>query len=148
MLAEPLTAVVYQGGKFTAHDTRMAAISLSAMSLGIPAFMLGLPDGITELLALLRELFGQARDLVELFPARREATLQGADLLVGAGRAAGPPLPVALGGHPPLALHLPLALDAGHDRPCLRDRATMRRHRRLRLLERLVRVGVVGEQVE
>lgn len=40
LLAEPLTAVVYQGGKFTANDTRMAAISLSAMSLGIPAFML------------------------------------------------------------------------------------------------------------
>lgn len=40
LLAEPLTSVVYQGGKFTAHDTRMAAISLSAMSLGIPAFML------------------------------------------------------------------------------------------------------------
>ena len=40
LLAEPLTAVVYQGGKFTGHDTRMAAISLSAMSLGIPAFML------------------------------------------------------------------------------------------------------------
>lgn len=40
LLAEPLTSVVYQGGKFTPHDTRMAAISLSAMSLGIPAFML------------------------------------------------------------------------------------------------------------
>ena len=40
LLAEPLTAVVYQGGKFTADDTRMAAISLSAMSIGIPAFML------------------------------------------------------------------------------------------------------------
>ncbi len=40
LMAEPLTAVVYQGGKFTAHDTRMAAISLSAMSIGIPAFML------------------------------------------------------------------------------------------------------------
>jgi putative peptidoglycan lipid II flippase len=40
LLAEPLTSVVYQGGKFGAHDTRMAAISLSAMSLGIPAFML------------------------------------------------------------------------------------------------------------
>ena len=40
LLAEPLTAVVYQGGKFTANDTRMAAISLSAMSIGIPAFML------------------------------------------------------------------------------------------------------------
>lgn len=40
LLAEPLTSVVYQGGKFTAHDTRMAALSLSAMSLGVPAFML------------------------------------------------------------------------------------------------------------
>jgi len=40
LLAEPLTAVVYQGGAFTAHDTRMAALSLSAMSVGIPAFML------------------------------------------------------------------------------------------------------------
>ncbi|RMH94562.1 murein biosynthesis integral membrane protein MurJ [Lysobacter pythonis] len=40
LLAEPLTSVVYQGGRFTAHDTRMAAISLSAMSLGVPAFML------------------------------------------------------------------------------------------------------------
>jgi putative peptidoglycan lipid II flippase len=40
LLAEPLTSVVYQGGRFTAHDTRMAAISLGAMCLGIPAFML------------------------------------------------------------------------------------------------------------
>lgn len=40
LLAEPLTSVVYQGGEFTAHDTRMAALSLSAMSIGIPAFML------------------------------------------------------------------------------------------------------------
>jgi putative peptidoglycan lipid II flippase len=40
LLAEPLTSVVYQGGKFTAFDTRMAAISLGAMCLGIPAFML------------------------------------------------------------------------------------------------------------
>lgn len=40
LLAEPLTAVVYQGGRFTPHDTRMAAISLAAMSIGIPAFML------------------------------------------------------------------------------------------------------------
>lgn len=40
LLAEPLTSVVYQGGKFTAHDTRMASISLAAMCLGIPAFML------------------------------------------------------------------------------------------------------------
>jgi putative peptidoglycan lipid II flippase len=40
LMAEPLTAVVYQGGQFTAHDTRMSALSLSAMSLGVPAFML------------------------------------------------------------------------------------------------------------
>lgn len=40
LLAEPLTAVVYQGGEFTARDTRMAAISLSAMSIAVPAFML------------------------------------------------------------------------------------------------------------
>lgn len=40
LLAEPLTAVVYQGGRFTPHDTRMAAISLAAMSVGVPAFML------------------------------------------------------------------------------------------------------------
>lgn len=40
LLAEPLTAVVYQGGRFTPHDTRMAAISLAAMSIGVPAFML------------------------------------------------------------------------------------------------------------
>jgi putative peptidoglycan lipid II flippase len=40
LLAEPLTSVVYLGGKFTAHDTRMASISLGAMCLGIPAFML------------------------------------------------------------------------------------------------------------
>lgn len=40
LLAEPLTSVVYQGGRFTAHDTRMAAISLAAMCVGIPAFML------------------------------------------------------------------------------------------------------------
>ena len=40
LLAEPLTSVVYQGGRFTAFDTRMAALSLAAMSIGIPAFML------------------------------------------------------------------------------------------------------------
>jgi putative peptidoglycan lipid II flippase len=40
LLAEPLTSVVYQGDKFTAHDTRMAAISVSAMCIGVPAFML------------------------------------------------------------------------------------------------------------
>lgn len=40
LMAEPLTAAVFQGGAFTAHDTRMAALSVSAMSLGVPAFML------------------------------------------------------------------------------------------------------------
>jgi len=40
LLAEPITATVYNYGKFTALDTRMAAISLTAMSIGIPAFML------------------------------------------------------------------------------------------------------------
>jgi len=40
LLAQPITAVVYQGGEFTAHDTRMAALSVSLMSIGIPAFML------------------------------------------------------------------------------------------------------------
>ena len=40
LLAEPITATVYNYGKFTAFDTRMAAVSLSAMSLGVPAFML------------------------------------------------------------------------------------------------------------
>ncbi|WP_255682134.1 murein biosynthesis integral membrane protein MurJ [Luteimonas sp. BDR2-5] len=40
LLAEPITATVYNYGAFTAFDTRMAAVSLSAMSLGVPAFML------------------------------------------------------------------------------------------------------------
>ncbi len=40
LLAEPITATVYNYGRFTALDTRMAAISLTAMSIGIPAFML------------------------------------------------------------------------------------------------------------
>ena len=40
LLAEPITATVYNYGRFTAFDTRMAAMSLSAMSLGVPAFML------------------------------------------------------------------------------------------------------------
>src|SRR3546814_20486240 len=34
------SATGYNYGKFTAFDTHMAAISLSAMSLGVPAFML------------------------------------------------------------------------------------------------------------
>lgn len=40
LLATPLTATIYQYGEFTAFDTRMAAISLSAMAVGVPAFML------------------------------------------------------------------------------------------------------------
>ena len=40
LLAEPITATIYNYGKFTAFDTRMAAISLTLMSVGIPAFML------------------------------------------------------------------------------------------------------------
>lgn len=40
LLAEPIVATVYNYGEFTAFDARMAAISLSAMSLGVPAFML------------------------------------------------------------------------------------------------------------
>ncbi len=40
LLAEPITATIYNYGEFTALDTRMAAISLGAMSLGVPAFML------------------------------------------------------------------------------------------------------------
>ncbi len=40
LLAEPITATVYQYGKFTPADTRMAALALSAMSIGVPAFML------------------------------------------------------------------------------------------------------------
>src|SRR5690606_29831593 len=40
LLAEPIVATVYNYGRFGAADVRMAAISLSAMSLGVPAFML------------------------------------------------------------------------------------------------------------
>lgn len=40
LLAEPLTATIYNYGKFTAHDTRMSAVSLTVMALGIPGFML------------------------------------------------------------------------------------------------------------
>lgn len=40
LLADPITATVYNYGEFTAFDTRMAAISLTLMSVGIPAFML------------------------------------------------------------------------------------------------------------
>lgn len=40
LLASPLTATIYQYGAFTAFDTRMGAISVSAMAIGVPAFML------------------------------------------------------------------------------------------------------------
>jgi putative peptidoglycan lipid II flippase len=40
LLAEPIIASVYQYGEFTPHDSRMAALALLAMSLGVPAFML------------------------------------------------------------------------------------------------------------
>lgn len=40
VLAAPLTSTIYEHGHFTAFDTRMAALSLAAMSLGIPGFML------------------------------------------------------------------------------------------------------------
>jgi putative peptidoglycan lipid II flippase len=40
LLAEPLVATVYQRGAFTGEDTRMTALALSAMSIGVPAFML------------------------------------------------------------------------------------------------------------
>jgi putative peptidoglycan lipid II flippase len=40
LLAEPLTASLFNYGAFTAEDTRMVGYSLTAMSIGIPAFML------------------------------------------------------------------------------------------------------------
>lgn len=40
VLAEPVCASLFQYGKFTAQDTRMVAAAVSAMSIGIPAFML------------------------------------------------------------------------------------------------------------
>lgn len=39
-LAEPVCATLFQRGKFTQEDSRMVAAAVSAMSLGIPAFML------------------------------------------------------------------------------------------------------------
>ena len=39
-LAEPLCATLFQHGKFTSMDTRMVSLAVSAMSIGIPAFML------------------------------------------------------------------------------------------------------------
>ena len=40
LLAEPIIATVYNYGRFSGVDTRMAAVSLTAMSIGVPAFML------------------------------------------------------------------------------------------------------------
>src|SRR5688572_3295851 len=40
LLAEPLTASLFRYGKFAAYDTRMVGYALTAMSVGIPAFML------------------------------------------------------------------------------------------------------------
>lgn len=40
LLAEPLTATLFQHGRFTAHDATMAAWALSATSVAVPAFML------------------------------------------------------------------------------------------------------------
>lgn len=39
LLAEPLTASLYTGGRFGAYDAKMASWSLAAMSVGVPAFM-------------------------------------------------------------------------------------------------------------
>ena len=39
-LAEPVCASLFQYGKFTQQDTRMVSAAVSAMSIGIPAFML------------------------------------------------------------------------------------------------------------
>lgn len=40
LLAGPLIATLLQHGEFTPHDTRMASMSLAALSLGLPAFAL------------------------------------------------------------------------------------------------------------
>jgi len=40
VMAEPITATLYQYGKFTDFDTRMAGLSLGALALGLPGFML------------------------------------------------------------------------------------------------------------
>lgn len=39
-LAEPITATLYQYGRFSTFDTHMAALSLMGLSLGLPSFML------------------------------------------------------------------------------------------------------------
>jgi putative peptidoglycan lipid II flippase len=40
LLAKPILATLLQHGRFTAHDVDMAALSLSALSFGLPAFAL------------------------------------------------------------------------------------------------------------
>lgn len=40
LLAEPLTASLFRYGKFQSYDTQMVGYALTAMSIGIPAFML------------------------------------------------------------------------------------------------------------
>ncbi|WP_313916850.1 murein biosynthesis integral membrane protein MurJ [Tahibacter sp.] len=40
LLAEPLVATLFFHGKFTPHDVDMASLSLSALSFGLPAFVL------------------------------------------------------------------------------------------------------------
>jgi len=40
LLAEPILATLFQRGAFTAHDVRMASMSLAALAFGLPAFTL------------------------------------------------------------------------------------------------------------
>jgi putative peptidoglycan lipid II flippase len=40
LLAEPLVAAIFQHGRWTAHDTDMATLSITALSFGLPAFAL------------------------------------------------------------------------------------------------------------
>lgn len=40
ILAKPILATLFQHGRFGAHDVEMAALSLSALALGLPAFAL------------------------------------------------------------------------------------------------------------
>ncbi|MBN8482058.1 MAG: murein biosynthesis integral membrane protein MurJ [Xanthomonadales bacterium] len=40
LLAEPILATLFQRGRFGAHDVEMAAMSLAALSFGLPAFTL------------------------------------------------------------------------------------------------------------
>ncbi|HSC11950.1 MAG TPA: murein biosynthesis integral membrane protein MurJ [Rhodanobacteraceae bacterium] len=40
ILAKPIVATLFQHGRFTAHDVDMAGLSLAALSLGLPAFVL------------------------------------------------------------------------------------------------------------